>query len=99
MKKGRNIGIKSLKYIAAGVLLFSLIGVSGCDKKNDPSKEEPSAETQKQINDLKAEIEELKKQYAELEALKKEVEDNKNADIAELTTQVNSLTAIVNNLN
>ena len=57
MKKRGFIGTKISKYIASGVLLFSMLTFAGCDKKEDNSSE---------IQELKYQIALIQSQNVEL---------------------------------
>ena len=94
MKKGSYTNNKFLKYIVSGVLLFSMLGASGCDNKK-------LDELSKQVEELKEQISAFESDKSELESLLTEAQekitelknlsDNKQLTIDELKTTIAQL--------
>lgn len=101
MKKGRCTKHKISKYIVSGVLLFSMLGASGCDNKKLDELTKQVEELRQQIATFESLKTELQTQLAEAQALNAqltELNNNKDLTIEELTTNVTTLTASVNSL-
>ena len=97
MKKGRFIGTKISKYIASGVLLFSMFSFLGCDKKEDTTASEIES-LKEQIAAIQSQNDELSKQLADLQAQSQALIDAKNQEIAAKTSEIESLSSQIETL-
>ena len=101
MKKGRCTKQKISKYIVSGVLLFSMLGASGCNNKKLDELTKQVEELSQQIATFESIKNALQAQLAEAQALNAqltELNSNKDLTIEELTSNIASLTSSVNSL-